>query len=57
MVNSTGYPRLKIAGRYESVHRWWWEQLHGPVPAGMTLHHTCDVLCGSYASGPAAWKS
>jgi hypothetical protein len=51
-LNSTGYPRLKIKGKYESVHVYWWEAVHGPVPIGedgkkLTVDHTCQYgkLC------------
>ncbi|HEX3540523.1 MAG TPA: HNH endonuclease signature motif containing protein [Acidimicrobiales bacterium] len=28
--------------RTVSAHRWLWEQLHGPVPPGLHLLHSCD---------------
>jgi hypothetical protein len=40
---------LKVGGRrgkYEYVHKLWWEHVHGPVPLGedgelLTIDHTC----------------
>ena len=44
--NRDGYGQFKVTtrpGRYRTVraHRWAWEALHGPVPAGLTLDHLC----------------
>lgn len=25
------------------VHRWVWEQIHGPIPPGLMVLHTCDT--------------
>lgn len=36
------YPQIKIAGRYEMVHRVAYESLVGPIPAGMYVLHHCD---------------
>ena len=43
---TTGYPRLKIDGRYQYVHIVWWEHVNGPRPRGddgelLTVDHTC----------------
>jgi HNH endonuclease len=28
------------------AHREWWASVHGPIPPGMTIHHTCyNRLC------------
>lgn len=37
----SGYGRFKIRCRYFSAHRLAYEWLVGPIPAGMTLDHTC----------------
>ena len=30
----------------QRVHRWVWEQIHGPIPVGMRVLHRCDQpLC------------
>jgi hypothetical protein len=29
-------------GRYVMAHRFGWEQLHGPIPSGMKVCHSCD---------------
>ena len=44
---TTGYPRLKIAGKYEYVHIVWWEHVNGPRPVGedgelLTIDHKCE---------------
>ena len=39
---SGGYGIRSIRGREVLVHRWVWEQAHGPIPAGMVVMHTCD---------------
>jgi HNH endonuclease len=41
-----GYGRFKVTilpGHYRTVraHRWAWEAVNGPVPAGLTLDHLC----------------
>lgn len=39
-----GYGRLTWAGkRFQSAHRLAWEAVHGPIPAGLLVCHTCDV--------------
>ncbi len=30
-----------IGTRSELAHRWYWEQINGPIPEGMTLDHEC----------------
>jgi hypothetical protein len=33
----------------QSMHRWVWEQINGPIPAGMEVMHLCDQpLCYRY---------
>ena len=36
-----GYGRFMLHGRQVVAHRYFWEQLFGPVPAGHFLHHVC----------------
>lgn len=36
-----GYGRCMRDGRLQSAHIWYWEQKHGPKPAGLDLDHTC----------------
>lgn len=38
-----GYARKWLDGRSQQVHRWWWEQVNGPIPYGMEMRHSCDV--------------
>lgn len=37
-----GYGRLTIAGKNYSVHRLIFEELVGPIAAGLVVMHTCD---------------
>lgn len=41
-----GYPHFDLYrdGKTKTVrgHRWLYEQLHGPIPAGLVVRHTCD---------------
>jgi hypothetical protein len=44
---TTGYPRLKIDGKYQYVHIVWWEHVNGPRPTDedgelLTIDHTCE---------------
>lgn len=39
---SHGYGRITVEGRRVYEHRWVWEQVHGPIPEGMVVMHTCD---------------
>lgn len=45
-TNSRGYGNVGI-GSTETIlaHRLAYEQVHGPVPAGMFVCHQCDVKC------------
>jgi len=36
-----GYGRTKVDGRMKRVHRLAWEQVNGPIPAGMDCLHNC----------------
>lgn len=38
-----GYSRIRRNGRLYLGHRWYWEQLNGPIPETMTLDHLCRV--------------
>jgi HNH endonuclease len=42
-VNRDGYGRLRPRGARQMVmaHRWFWERVHGVIPAGMTIDHRC----------------
>jgi len=42
MRDKDGYGRISWRGRSVRVHRLVWEHLHGPLPAGTILRHTCD---------------
>lgn len=42
-----GYGQITADGKNQQVHRFMWEQLVGPIPAGMTLDHRCR--------NPACW--
>ena len=37
-----GYGQRRVEGRVRLVHRWIWEQIHGPIPPGMVVMHRCD---------------
>lgn len=36
-----GYAQFSVNSRAVYVHRWAWEQINGPVPAGLELDHLC----------------
>jgi hypothetical protein len=38
-----GYAAKMIHGEVVGLHRYMWEQLRGPIPAGMHIHHICGV--------------
>lgn len=38
-----GYGRIEINGQKVAVHRLVWELLHGEIPEGKVVAHTCDV--------------
>lgn len=40
-INSVGYGQLTHLGIARYVHRWIWEQAHGPIPDGLLIDHTC----------------
>lgn len=37
-----GYGRVRIEGKDVATHRYAWSLLHGPIPDGMWVLHTCD---------------
>lgn len=39
-VSSELWPTVKTGAQL--AHRWTWERLHGPIPAGMFVCHRCD---------------
>lgn len=43
-VSIGGYGKFTLAKNSgtATAHRWAWEQVHGPVPAGKILRHKCD---------------
>lgn len=38
-LDTYGYGNMRANGRNRLVHRWAWEQTHGPIPAGMEIDH------------------
>lgn len=38
-----GYGTLTADGRTEYVHRWIYEQTHGPIPSGAIIDHICQI--------------
>ena len=42
VVGNSGYGRVSVDGRLWSVHRYAWFQVHGEIPKGMIIMHTCD---------------
>lgn len=48
-LNAKGYPRLSLTchgvKKTYRAHRYFYEQHVGPIPAGMTLDHLCNVRC------------
>ena len=37
--NGNGYPRIRINGRHQLIHRLVYETFVGPIPDGMTINH------------------
>lgn len=42
-VTEDGYGKLMRDGRVEVAHRHFYEREHGAIPAGLELHHRCEV--------------
>jgi len=42
-VNTSGYGQFRRNGKMTVAHRYFYEQLVGPVPDGLDLHHTCEI--------------
>lgn len=42
-VDADGYGTVRRNGRTYRAHRLAYEQLVGPIPAGLVLRHTCDT--------------
>lgn len=40
-LDSDGYGYVSINRKTVRVHRWYWEQGRGPIPAGMVIDHEC----------------
>lgn len=38
-----GYGAVQVGKRYWQAHRWSYETLVGPIPAGLTIDHLCRV--------------
>lgn len=38
-----GYGRARIEGRKHYMHRFFYEELVGPIPRGLMLHHRCKI--------------
>ncbi len=43
ICTGTGYGHLGIKGRTVDAHRASWQEVNGPIPAGMHVLHTCDT--------------
>ncbi len=41
--NPAGYGKTTLRGNSTSTHRAMWEQVYGPIPAGLFVLHTCDT--------------
>lgn len=37
-----GYGRVVVDGKVRGAHRLVWEHIHGPIPAGLFVCHSCD---------------
>ena len=40
-TDPAGYGRIAFDSRFQGVHRFAWEQKHGPIPDGMVIDHMC----------------
>lgn len=41
--NGNGYVQFRYAGKNGYAHRYAWERVNGPIPAGLTVDHLCEV--------------
>lgn len=41
-LNKDGYGKITYRNRTEATHRAIWMEMHGPIPAGLQVCHTCD---------------
>lgn len=39
--SNRGYGLFSVEGKYRSIHRYAYEQLVGPIPAGLQIDHLC----------------
>ena len=44
-LNSQGYGILRDCKKQVVAHRYFYEQLRGPIPVGLTIDHLCRVRC------------
>lgn len=38
-----GYAQIAVAGKTMRAHRALYEELHGPLPSSVAVHHTCGT--------------
>ena len=57
--SSGGYAQVRIDGRLQPVHRWTYEQLHGPIPGKMDYRHGagCPRHCVNPVHGKIGTRS
>lgn len=41
--NGNGYVQFRYDGKNGYAHRYAWERVNGPIPAGLTIDHLCEV--------------
>jgi len=41
--NGNGYVQFQFNGKNGYAHRYAWERINGPIPAGLTIDHLCRV--------------
>lgn len=57
-LTAQGYGRITIEGRDELAHRYAWSRVHGRIPDGVEIDHTCwNRACVSIAHLRAATKA
>lgn len=52
---SNGYGSIHVDGRTRSAHKFAYELLVGPVPAGLTLDHLCHTADPTCPGGQRCW--